>query len=79
MDYKVEIYEIMAETGELSERSFVKITECISTLGYIISGEMSTLMFFTWFNDCHLVGCKKKKKIMNSHIVVVKSLTSQIM
>lgn len=55
MDYKVEIYEIMAETGELSEWSFVKITECSSTLGHVIGGEMPTLTFLTWFNDCYLV------------------------
>lgn len=40
MEYKIEIYEMVAETGELLEGLLVKNRDYISTLAYITGGEM---------------------------------------
>lgn len=40
MEYKIETYEMIAESGELLEGLFVKNTNYISTLVYISGREM---------------------------------------
>ena len=48
------VYRIIAEVGELLERWFVKNTDYISTLGYIISGEVPSTNGPNYFDGDHL-------------------------
>lgn len=51
----MEVYKIIAEIAEFLERLFVKNIEYISTLAYIISGEMSSTNVPNYFDNCHFI------------------------
>lgn len=51
----MEVHKIIAEIAEFLERLFVKNIEYISTLGYIISGEMSSTNVPNYFDNCNFI------------------------
>lgn len=61
------VYRIIAEIGELLERWFVKNTDSISTLGYIISGERPQLMVLIILM---VIVSHKMEMVCGSHVIV---------